>query len=186
MRITLRLTFILVCVIAAAAIGFSAWQARQEEVRLKHELERRAGIIADSLSGVSGAGRKAELDYLFVEDNDGNSIPDWPALNNTGGDDLTLGEVHQISEIMPVKGVTLVGTLPKEFQKLTVYSAGVAAKSISPDLARAFIAFVTRPSIAERNSTTPVRSTSQASARPSASASAIDPPAKTSVLASRR
>lgn len=29
-----------------------------------------AGIIADSLSGVSGAGRKAELDYLFVECNE--------------------------------------------------------------------------------------------------------------------
>ncbi len=29
-----------------------------------------AGIIADSLSGVSGAGRKAEVDYLFVECNE--------------------------------------------------------------------------------------------------------------------
>lgn len=29
-----------------------------------------AGIIADSLSGVSGAGRKAETDYLFVECNE--------------------------------------------------------------------------------------------------------------------
>ncbi len=29
-----------------------------------------AGIIADSLSGVSGAGRKAEADYLFVECNE--------------------------------------------------------------------------------------------------------------------
>jgi N-acetyl-gamma-glutamyl-phosphate reductase len=29
-----------------------------------------SGIIADSLSGVSGAGRKAELDYLFVECNE--------------------------------------------------------------------------------------------------------------------
>ena len=29
-----------------------------------------ASIIADSLSGVSGAGRKAELDYLFVECNE--------------------------------------------------------------------------------------------------------------------
>src|SRR5207248_591313 len=28
------------------------------------------GIIADSLSGISGAGRKAELDYLFVECNE--------------------------------------------------------------------------------------------------------------------
>ena len=37
---------------------------------LKAGLIKPAGIIADSLSGVSGAGRKAELDYLFVECNE--------------------------------------------------------------------------------------------------------------------
>ena len=37
---------------------------------LKAGLVQSAGIIADSLSGVSGAGRKAELDYLFVECNE--------------------------------------------------------------------------------------------------------------------
>ena len=37
---------------------------------LKAGLVRQTGIIADSLSGVSGAGRKAELDYLFVECNE--------------------------------------------------------------------------------------------------------------------
>jgi N-acetyl-gamma-glutamyl-phosphate reductase len=37
---------------------------------LRAGLIRTSGIIADSLSGVSGAGRKAELDYLFVECNE--------------------------------------------------------------------------------------------------------------------
>ena len=37
---------------------------------LKAGLIQPASIIADSLSGVSGAGRKAELDYLFVECNE--------------------------------------------------------------------------------------------------------------------
>jgi N-acetyl-gamma-glutamyl-phosphate reductase len=37
---------------------------------LKAGLVQPMGIIADSLSGVSGAGRKAELDYLFVECNE--------------------------------------------------------------------------------------------------------------------
>jgi molybdate transport system substrate-binding protein len=53
--------------------------------------------------------------------------------------------VHQISEIVPVKGVTLVGPLPPDFQKVTVYSAGLAARSPSPGAARAFVAFLTRP-----------------------------------------
>jgi trehalose 6-phosphate synthase len=48
-KITLRLIFYLVSVIAVAAIGFSFWQAHQEGLRLKNELERRASVIADSL-----------------------------------------------------------------------------------------------------------------------------------------
>ena len=53
--------------------------------------------------------------------------------------------VHQISEIIPVKGVTLVGPLPKELQKTTVYAAGVTVASASPATARAFVAFLARP-----------------------------------------
>jgi N-acetyl-gamma-glutamyl-phosphate reductase len=37
---------------------------------LKSGLVKPTGIIADSLSGVSGAGRKAEVDYLFCECNE--------------------------------------------------------------------------------------------------------------------
>jgi N-acetyl-gamma-glutamyl-phosphate reductase len=37
---------------------------------LKAGLIKPAGIIADSMSGVSGAGRKAEVDYLFCECNE--------------------------------------------------------------------------------------------------------------------
>jgi molybdate transport system substrate-binding protein len=50
--------------------------------------------------------------------------------------------VNQISEILPLKGVTLVGPLPHDLQKLTVYSAGVAAKAQAADAARQFIAYI--------------------------------------------
>ncbi len=53
--------------------------------------------------------------------------------------------VHQISEILPVKGVVLVGPLPRELQKLTIYSAGLPVKGGEADLGRAFIAFLARP-----------------------------------------
>jgi molybdate transport system substrate-binding protein len=52
--------------------------------------------------------------------------------------------VHQISEIIPVKGVTLVGPLPKELQKTTVYAAGVTVPSKSKR-ARACVRHVPRP-----------------------------------------
>jgi molybdate transport system substrate-binding protein len=53
--------------------------------------------------------------------------------------------VHQISEILPVKGVVLVGPLPKDLQKVTVYSAALAAKSANADAAKTLLAFIARP-----------------------------------------
>jgi molybdate transport system substrate-binding protein len=58
--------------------------------------------------------------------------------------------VHQISEIMPVKGVTLVGPLPREVQRVTTFAIGLAAKAPAPDAGRAFLAFVTRPAFKAR------------------------------------
>src|SRR6267142_1704187 len=54
--------------------------------------------------------------------------------------------VHQISEIVPVKGVTLVGPLPKELQKTTVYAAGITVASAS----RRPSASMLKPSTASR------------------------------------
>src|SRR4029453_3703365 len=58
--------------------------------------------------------------------------------------------VHQISEIVPVRGVTLVGPLPKDVQKVTVYSAGIAGKAVTPDVARAFVTFLASPAMKAR------------------------------------
>jgi molybdate transport system substrate-binding protein len=55
--------------------------------------------------------------------------------------------VHQISEIVPVKGVTLVGPLPRDVQKVTIYSAGIAKKAATPDVARAFVAYLTSAAV---------------------------------------
>ncbi len=49
MKITLRLIVLLVAIVITVAFCFSFWQVRQEEARLKYELEKRASIIADSL-----------------------------------------------------------------------------------------------------------------------------------------
>jgi molybdate transport system substrate-binding protein len=61
----------------------------------------------------------------------------------TGQADLC---VHQISEILPVNGVRLVGPLPRELQKITTYSGALSARAAVPEAGRAFIAFVSRPS----------------------------------------
>jgi molybdate transport system substrate-binding protein len=49
---------------------------------------------------------------------------------------------QQISELLPEPGIDYVGPLPPEVQRVTVFSAGVAAGSRSPETARAFIRFL--------------------------------------------
>jgi molybdate transport system substrate-binding protein len=53
--------------------------------------------------------------------------------------------LHQISEILPVKGVKLVGPLPAEIQNYTTYAAAVGADAKQPDAARALIKLLAGP-----------------------------------------
>lgn len=56
--------------------------------------------------------------------------------------------VHQISEIVPVKGVTLVGPLPAEIQNTTTYTAGISAAAKDPAAAQALIDHLAGPAAA--------------------------------------
>lgn len=58
-----------------------------------------------------------------------------------GRGEVELG-LHQISEILPVKGVKLVGPLPEELQKWTVYVGAVTPGSIAPEAARALVNYL--------------------------------------------
>src|SRR5205823_13012054 len=51
--------------------------------------------------------------------------------------------IHQISEIVPVKEVTLVGPLPAEIQNYTVYAAGLGAQAKDGEAAKALIKALT-------------------------------------------
>jgi molybdate transport system substrate-binding protein len=55
---------------------------------------------------------------------------------------------QQISELLPIPGITLVGPLPPEIQKFTVFSAGVATNAKEPEAAKAFIRFLASPAAA--------------------------------------
>jgi len=96
-------------------------------------------------SGIHFAG---VLQRLGIADTVKDKTVLWPG--GLAAEALVKGQadlcVHQISEILPVKGVTLVGPLPRELQKVTTYSAALSSRAATPDVARAFIAFVARPS----------------------------------------
>ena len=56
--------------------------------------------------------------------------------------------IHQISEIVPVKGVTLVGPLPKEIQHTTTYAAGLSASAKDKAAAQELIQYLSGPDAA--------------------------------------
>jgi molybdate transport system substrate-binding protein len=56
--------------------------------------------------------------------------------------------VHQISEIVPVKGVVLVGPLPAEIQNFTTYSAAIGAAARDAAAAKALVQHLASPAIA--------------------------------------
>lgn len=53
--------------------------------------------------------------------------------------------IHQISEIVPVKGAVLVGPLPADVQNFTTYSAGLGAAAKDAAAAKALIQFMAGP-----------------------------------------
>jgi molybdate transport system substrate-binding protein len=55
---------------------------------------------------------------------------------------------QQVSELLPIKGIDFVGPLPREVQRVTVFSAGIAAKTKHLDEARALIQFLASPEAA--------------------------------------
>ena len=57
--------------------------------------------------------------------------------------------IHQISEIVPVKGVTLIGPLPKDIQNFTTYAAGVSSAAKDKDAATALVKFLSGPRTGE-------------------------------------
>jgi molybdate transport system substrate-binding protein len=46
---------------------------------------------------------------------------------------------QQMSELLPEKGIDVVGPLPTDVQRITIFAAGVVARSTRPDAARAYI-----------------------------------------------
>ena len=69
--------------------------------------------------------------------------------NEPVGEKLVRGEAelgfHQLSELMPVKGISIVGPLPAELQQITVFSGALHSAAKEPDAATALIKFLTAP-----------------------------------------
>jgi molybdate transport system substrate-binding protein len=71
-------------------------------------------------------------------------IPATPVGEIVAKGDAEIG-FQQISELKPVAGIDIVGPLPAELQKITVFSAGIASVSKEPEAGKALIKFLASP-----------------------------------------
>jgi molybdate transport system substrate-binding protein len=66
-------------------------------------------------------------------------------VENIAKGDVDIG-LFNVSEIVPVKGVTLVGPLPRDLQSYITFAGAVHARSVQPDAAAAFLRTLSDPS----------------------------------------
>jgi len=66
------------------------------------------------------------------------------AVAPVGRGEVELG-IHQISEILPVKGVRLVGPLPAQFQRYTVYAGAPVPGTPKSQAVSQFLQYLTSP-----------------------------------------
>jgi molybdate transport system substrate-binding protein len=55
--------------------------------------------------------------------------------------------IQQMSELMAVDGIDLVGPLPPELQSVTIFTAAIPTDASQPEVGRALIAFLTTPNV---------------------------------------
>lgn len=104
---------------------------------------RNAKSIACSRLGASGQHFRYLLDQFGIAD---ELAPKITAYDGYAGGACADGKaeiaIQQISELMPVAGLDIIGPLPDEIQKNSIFSAGVGAGTTQRAAAEKFIAQV--------------------------------------------
>jgi molybdate transport system substrate-binding protein len=100
---------------------------------------------SDSASGVYVSTEMFEkLGIADAMKDKARKIPATPVGEIVARGDAEIG-FQQVSELLPVQGIDIVGQLPSELQKVTVFSAGIASASKEPDAGKALIKFLASP-----------------------------------------
>jgi molybdate transport system substrate-binding protein len=100
---------------------------------------------SDSASGVYVSTEMFEkLGIADAMKDKARKIPATPVGEIVARGDAEIG-FQQVSELLPVQGIDIVGQLPSELQKVTVFSAGIASASKESDAGKALIKFLASP-----------------------------------------
>jgi molybdate transport system substrate-binding protein len=108
-------------------------------------LAAKSVAYSDSASGVYVSTEMFQrLGIVDAMKDKAKKIPAEPVAGVVARGEAEIG-FQQISEMRPVPGVDIVGPLPPELQKITVFSAGIAIVSKQPEAGRALIKFLASP-----------------------------------------
>jgi molybdate transport system substrate-binding protein len=111
-------------------------------------LNAKSVAYSDSASGVYVGNELFEKLGIAAQMKDkAKMIPAEPVAAGVARGESELG-FQQVSELLPIPGVDLVGPLPGPLQKITIFSAGIATGSKEPDAGKALIAFLASPEAA--------------------------------------
>jgi molybdate transport system substrate-binding protein len=108
-------------------------------------IEGKSIAYSDSASGVYISTEM--LQHLGIADqvkNKARMIPAEPVGAVIARGEAEIG-FQQVSELLPITGIDIVGLVPAELQKITVFSAGVATNAQEPTAAKALIQFLSSP-----------------------------------------
>jgi molybdate transport system substrate-binding protein len=143
--------------LASVGVGVAVKQGAQKPDIGTVEDFKNALLGAKSVAYIdpaSGGSSGIYVDKLLVQLGIADQIRPKAKLKDGGrvADFVVDGEaeigIQQISEIVPVQGVTLVGPLPKEIQSTTIYAAGMSSAVNDKEAANSLIAYMSGPDAA--------------------------------------
>jgi molybdate transport system substrate-binding protein len=103
---------------------------------------------AGGSSGIYVAGLLDKLGLAAEVNTKAKLIAGGAVAEHIANGEAELG-IHQISEILPVKGITLVGPLPAEIQNYTIYAAALGANAREGEAAKALLKALSGPAAAD-------------------------------------
>jgi molybdate transport system substrate-binding protein len=135
--------------LARSGIGVAVRKgAKRPDIASPEALKRAllaAKSVAHSKSGMSGIYFPTVLARLGIADVMKPKIV-IPDPGTPVGEVVATGEaeigIQQISELLPVAGIEIVGPLPDALQKITTFSGGVLTAAKEPNVAAALLKFV--------------------------------------------
>jgi molybdate transport system substrate-binding protein len=135
--------------LARSAIGVAVRKGADKPDIGSPETLKRALLAARSVchskTGLSGIYFPTVLERLGIAEPMRSKIvvpePGTPVGEIVVRGDAEIG-IQQISELLPVAGIEIVGPLPAELQKITTFSAGVLTSAQEPEIAKALAHFV--------------------------------------------